>query len=94
VMDAAGAAAAATEFQALRGAVLQRLGRHAEALDAYQNALRATVQPATTWLGFAISLEALGRRPEASQAYRRALSAGPLAAEAREYAEARARAVQ
>jgi MSHA biogenesis protein MshN len=94
VMDKAGAAAANTEFQALRGAVLQRLGRHSEAVDAYQNALRATVQPATTWLGLAISLEALGRRPEASQAYKRALSAGPLAAEAREYAETRARAVQ
>ena len=94
VMDKAGDAAANTEFQALRGAVLQRLGRHAEAVDAYQNALRATVQPATTWLGLAISLEALGRRPEAAQAYRRALSAGPLASEAREYAETRARAIQ
>ena len=94
VMDKAGDAAANTEFQALRGAVLQRLGRHAEAVDAYQNALRATVQPATTWLGLGISLEALGRKPEATQAYRRALSAGPLASEAREYAESRVRAIQ
>jgi MSHA biogenesis protein MshN len=94
VMDKAGDAAANTEFQALRGAVLQRLGRHADAVEAYQNALRATVQPATTWLGLAISLEALGRKPEASQAYRRALNAGPLASEAREYAETRARALQ
>jgi MSHA biogenesis protein MshN len=94
VMDKAGDAAANTEFQALRGAVLQRLGRHAEAVDAYQNALRATVQPATTWLGLGISLEALGRKPEATQAYRRALSAGPLASEAREYAETRVRAIQ
>jgi MSHA biogenesis protein MshN len=94
VMDKAGDAAANTEFQALRGAVLQRLGRHADAVEAYQNALRATVQPATTWLGLAISLEALGRKPEASQAYRRALNAGPLASEARDYAETRARALQ
>jgi MSHA biogenesis protein MshN len=94
VMDKAGDAAANIEFQALRGAVLQRLGRHAEAVDAYQNALRGTVQPATTWLGLGISLEALGRRPEATQAYRRALSAGPLASEAREYAETRVRAIQ
>jgi MSHA biogenesis protein MshN len=94
VMDKSGDAAANTEFQALRGAVLQRLGRHAEAVDAYQNALRATVQPATTWLGLGISLEALGRKPEATQAYRRALSAGPLASEAREYAETRVRAIQ
>ena len=94
VMDKAGDAAANIEFQALRGAVLQRLGRHAEAVDAYQNALRATVQPGTTWLGLGISLEALERGPEAAQAYRRALSAGPLASEAREYAESRARAIQ
>ena len=94
VMDKAGAAATSSEFQALRGAVLQRMGRHAEAVAAYQNALRSGLQPATTWLGFAISLEALGRKPEAAQAYQRALNAGPLASEAREYAETRARAIQ
>jgi MSHA biogenesis protein MshN len=94
VMDKAGVAASNSEFQALRGAVLQRMGRHAQAVEAYQNALRSGLQPATTWLGFAISLEALGRRPEAAQAYQRALNAGPLASEAREYAETRARAIQ
>ena len=94
VMDKAGTATASSEFQALRGAVLQRMGRHQEAVAAYQNALRSGLQPATTWLGFAISLEALGRKPEAAQAYQRALNAGPLASEAREYAETRARAIQ
>jgi MSHA biogenesis protein MshN len=94
VMDKAGAAASNGDFQALRGAVLQRMGRHAQAVEAYQNALRSGLQPATTWLGFAISLEALGRKPEAAQAYQRALNAGPLASEAREYAETRARAIQ
>jgi MSHA biogenesis protein MshN len=80
--------------QALRGAVLQRLGRHAEAVESYQKALRVAPQQATTWLGLGISLEALNLRPEAGDAYRRALSAGPLAAEARDYAETRAAALR
>jgi MSHA biogenesis protein MshN len=94
VLDKAGPAARDAEFQAMRGAVLQRLGKHAEAVEAYQNAIRIGPQPGTTWVGLAISLETLGRRPEAAQAYRRALDAGSLAAEAREYAESRARALE
>jgi len=94
VLDKAGPAARNAEFQAMRGAVLQRLGKHAEAIEAYQNAIRIAPQPGTTWVGLAISLETLGRRPEAVQAYRRALDAGSLAAEAREYAESRARALE
>src|SRR5438445_3772782 len=94
VLDKAGPAARNAEFQAMRGAVLQRLGKHAEAVEAYQNAIRNAPQPGTTWVGLAISLETLGRRPEAAQAYRRALDAGSLAAEAREYAEGRARALE
>jgi MSHA biogenesis protein MshN len=94
VMDRVGLAARNPEFQALRGAILQRLGRHSEALEAYDNAIRGGTPPATTWIGLGISLEAVGRRSEAAQAYRRALSAGPVAAEAREYAESRARALQ
>jgi MSHA biogenesis protein MshN len=94
VMDRVGLAAGNPEFLALRGAVLQRLGRHGEALEAYDGAIRAGTPPATTWIGLGISLEALGRRTEAAQAYRRALTAGPVAPEAREYAESRARALQ
>lgn len=93
VMDRAGSVARNADFQALRGAALQRLGRHGDAVEAYQNAIRGGAQPATTWVSYGISLEASGRRAEAAQAYRRALSAGPLAPEAREYAESRARAL-
>ena len=95
VLERAGPAPGNPDFQAMRGAVLQRLGRHAEAVDAYQAALRTgSTQPATSWIGLAISLESLGRRAEAAGAYRRALSAGPIAQEAREYAESRARALE
>ena len=82
------------DLQAFRGAMLQRLGRHEEALVAYQNAVREGTPPATAWIGYAISLEAVGKRSEAAQAYRRALTVGPIAAEAREYAESRARALE
>jgi MSHA biogenesis protein MshN len=94
VLERAGPGARGPEFQALRGAVLQRLGRHGDAVEAYESALRAGTPPANTWIGFGISLEALGRRSEAAQAYRRALAAGPIAPEARDYAESRARALQ
>lgn len=96
VLDRAGPAGAGNaDFQAMRGAVLQRIGRHAEAVDAYQAALRGgATQPPTTWIGLGISLESLGRRSEAVMAYRRALGAGAIAPEAREYAESRARALE
>jgi tetratricopeptide (TPR) repeat protein len=95
VLERAGPSAGNADFQAMRGAVLQRLGRHGDAVEAYQNALRGgSAQPATTWIGLGISLEGLGRRSEAALAYRRALAAGPIAQEAREYAENRARALE
>jgi MSHA biogenesis protein MshN len=94
VLDRAAPVAQGADFQAFRGAMLQRLGRHEEALEAYQSAVRDGTAPATAWIGYAISLEALGRRNDAAHAYRRALTVGPIAAEAREYAESRARALE
>lgn len=94
VLERAGPASGA-DFQAMRGAVLQRVGRHADAVNAYQSALQTgAAQPATSWIGLGISLESLGRKNEAVTAYRRALAAGPLAQEARDYAESRARALE
>jgi len=94
VMDRTGPIAGNADFQALRGVILQRMGRDAEAVEALQNAIRGGPQPGSTWVSLGISLEALARRPEAAQAYRRALDTGPLAAEARDYAAARARALE
>ena len=74
--------------------MLQRLGRHAEAVEAYQNAVRDGAPAGDDLDRLGISLEALGKRSEAAQAYRRALTAGPIAAEARDYAESRARALE
>lgn len=94
VLDRAGAGTANADFQATRGTVLQRLGRHAEAVDAYQAALRGATQPPASWIGLGISLEALERKSDAAAAYRRALTAGPMEAQARDYAESRAKALE
>jgi tetratricopeptide (TPR) repeat protein len=94
VLDKSGPAARGAEFQVLRAAVLQRLGRHAEAVSTYQEVLQKSAQPGGTWTGLGISLEAVGRRSEAAQAYHHALAAGLLPAELRDYAEARIKALQ
>ena len=94
VLDRAGPGTPSPDFQAMRGAVLQRLGRDVEAIDAFQAAIRGATQPGTTWIGLAISLESVGRKAEAANAYRKALTDGPLAPEAREYAQARAKALE
>jgi MSHA biogenesis protein MshN len=94
VMDRAGSVANNADFMALRGAVLQRMNKHPEAIEAYQASVRGAPQPGTTWVGYAISLEAVGRRTDAANAYRRSLGAGGVAGEVREYAEARIRALE
>ena len=91
VLDKVGAERA--DFHALRAAILQRQGRHAEAVSAYQSALKTAEQPGT-WTGLGISLEATGRPAEAARAYQRALGLGALPPELREYAEARVRALR
>ncbi len=82
------------ELHALRGTVLQRLGRHAQAADAYRAALRGQAATPQTWLGLGISLEALDKRPEAAQAFRNALAAGPVSSEVRTFAEQRIQALR
>ena len=82
------------ELQAMRGTALHRLGRPAEATEAFRASLRAAPQNGATWMALAISLEAQNKRKEAAEAFRRAASAGTLGADARTYAEQRARALQ
>jgi MSHA biogenesis protein MshN len=82
------------DFQSLRGAILQRLGRNGEAADAYRLALGSVPQSGASWVGLGISLEALGNTPEAAEAYRRGVAAGNLSREVRAYAEQRVRQLQ
>lgn len=79
------------ELQFMRGAALQRMGRNAEAAEAFQGSLRGAPQSGASWMGLGIALEALGKNSEAADAFRRAAGTGTLGVEARGYAEQRAR---
>ena len=82
------------ELQLVRGTALQRLGRHAEAAEAFQASLRAAPQNGAAWMALGISLEAQGRRPEAADAFKRAAAGPNLSQEARDYAEQKTRQLQ
>src|SRR5256886_7555052 len=73
VLDKAGPAARNAEFQAMRGAVLQRLGQHPHGGAAHHNALRIAPSAGTTSVRLSISPETPGRTPDAAHAHPRAL---------------------
>lgn len=85
---------ASADFHMLRAAILQRMGRHGEAADAYRAALGIGAQSGTAWVGLGISLDALGSKPEAAEAFRRGVASGALAEEVRAYAAQRIRQLQ
>jgi tetratricopeptide (TPR) repeat protein len=85
---------ASADFHMLRAAILQRMGRHGEAADAYRAALGIGAQSGAAWVGLGISLDALGSKPEAAEAFRRGVASGALAEEVRAYAAQRMRQLQ
>jgi MSHA biogenesis protein MshN len=82
------------EIQAISGTALQRLGRHAEAVEAFRGSLRREPQNGAVWMGLGISLEVLGKKSDAAEAFQRAAASGSLSTDARGYAEQRARQLQ
>ena len=74
----AGSAAGDAEYHAFDAALLQRLGRHKEAVAAYQAALKLAPRAGLWWMGLGISLQADKRSAEALDAFRRAKSVGGL----------------
>lgn len=62
------------EYLALKGAVLQGLGRFAESAEAYRAAIAKAPQTGVWWVGYALSLEADGQTRAASEALRQALT--------------------
>ena len=74
----AGSAAGDADYHAFDAALLQRLGRHKEAIVGYQEALKLAPREGRWWMGMAISLQADNRGAEALEAYRRAKTAGGL----------------
>jgi MSHA biogenesis protein MshN len=62
-------------------ALLQRLGRHEEAVGHYQVALKLAPNNGLWLMGMGISLQALQRNEEARDAYQRALATNSLNAQ-------------
>jgi len=74
----AGGAANDAEYHAFDAALLQRLGRHKEAVASYQAALKLAPRTALWLMGMGISLQAENNAAAALDAYRRAKAAGGL----------------
>jgi MSHA biogenesis protein MshN len=82
------------EYAAFLAALLQRQGRHEEAIGYFHTALRLRPGAGVWWLGLAMSLQAVNRPAEAQNAYRQARTAGDLSPELAALAEQRLRQLQ
>jgi MSHA biogenesis protein MshN len=89
-----GAAQGNPEYQSLLGTVLQRLGRHPEAVDAFRASLRGLPDSAPAWAGLGISLEAQNQRAEAIDAYKHVLAIAPTGSDLNNLAEQRLRGLR
>lgn len=76
-----------SEYLAFLAGALQRQGRHQEAAEQYQAALRGTPGQGVWWMGLGISLQAEKRNAEALAAFRHAQGAGTLTPELQAFVE-------
>ncbi|MDD4929460.1 MAG: tetratricopeptide repeat protein [Gallionella sp.] len=74
-------AAQLADYQAFYAALLQRKGRHGEAAEHYQLALKSSPDKGVWLMGYGISLQALLRLNDAKEAYRHALESRTLSPE-------------
>lgn len=94
VLDKVPANAAGADINALRAAVLQRMGKHVEAITYFERSLKMSSNDGPALLGYGISLEAIGRPADAVQTYRRVLAIKGGVPEIRAYAEGRLRSLE
>jgi MSHA biogenesis protein MshN len=87
----AAAGEASADYQGFHGALLQRLGRAAEAIERYAAATRLAPNEARWWAGLGIALEGSGRAAEARNAFERARGLPGLPAELAAHIEQRLR---
>jgi MSHA biogenesis protein MshN len=90
----AASAAGDAEYQAFDAALLQRLGRHSEAVTGYQAALRLAPRAGLWWMGMGISLQAENRSAEALDAFRRARAVGGLSPDLLAFVDQRVKQLQ
>lgn len=89
LLGSAAAGERSAEFQGFVGALLNRAGRAAEAVERYQAATRLAPTEGRWWAGLGIALEAAGKGAEAREAYQRARAAPGLPADLAQYIEQR-----
>lgn len=77
------------EYQGFVAALLNRLGRHAEAVTHYGDAARLAPNDGRWWAGLGIALDAAGKPDEAREAYRKARALPGLSAELVTHVESR-----
>ena len=82
------------EYIAFYAAVLQKQGRHEDAIEQFQSALRARPSAGVWWLGLGISLQVANRAGDAQDAFRRARTANNLSPELAAFAEQRLKQLQ
>lgn len=75
------------DYVALFAALLQKQGRHADAVEQYQNAINLGNAKSVWFMGQGISLRETGRRDEARAAFQRALDGGGLTADLKLFLE-------
>ncbi len=82
------------EYIAFLAAVLQRQGRHEEAIEQFQAALRQKPASGVWWLGLGISLQSANRAADAQDAFRRARATNNLSPELSAFADQRIKQLQ
>lgn len=83
----ASAAESNAEYRAFAAALLQRLGRHAEAIEEYRAVLTLAPHAGIWWVGLGRSYEATGETSAAAEAYARARDTGSLNAGIAQFVE-------
>ena len=81
-------------YHGFYAALLQRAGRHAEAITQFQKALKVQPGLANWWLGLGVSLQNEKRNSEAEQAYLRARAGNTLSAELQAFIDQRLKQIQ
>jgi len=75
------AASGNADYQGFSGHILQRLGRHKDAIERYLAAVRLSPNDGRWWLGLGLSLEMEGRAGEAREAFQHARQSANLSTE-------------
>ena len=75
------------DYRAFLAALLQREGRHKEAIEQYLLSVRLSPQNGVWWMGLGISMQADGRAEEAREAFSRARETNSLSPELQAFVE-------